>query len=136
MSHESTNHEEYLESILRLASPTKDPLCASVTLADLSEVRPSDIADYMGVTRPSVTAALDRMEASAFIERRHKKIHFTEEGFELAYGVLKRHRVAEEFLVKVLGFDEASVHDEACELEHAISDRMLAGLEKLIKDAK
>lgn len=134
MAHENTNIEEYLEAILRLASPKSDPLCGECERTQLVEVRPSEIAEQMGVTRPSATSALDRMEAAGYIERVKKKIHLTQEGFERAYAVLKRHRVSEEFLVKVFGFDKESVHEEACELEHSISDRMLARMEEIIAE--
>lgn len=132
--HENPNYEEYLEALLRLASENHDPLCPKTSLEDFNEVRPSELAELMGVSRPSVTAALTRMEAAGHIYRERKKVFFTPQGFDMAHAVLKRHRVAEEFLVKVLGFTEGSVHDEACELEHSISERMLEALEKLIEE--
>jgi DtxR family Mn-dependent transcriptional regulator len=50
----------------------------------------------------------------------------------LALHVLRRHRLVELFLVKVLGLDWSEVHDEAEELEHAISDKVLEKIDKLL----
>lgn len=52
-------------------------------------------------------------------------VELTEQGKSLALNVLRKHRLVEQFLVKVLDFDWAEVHEEAERLEHAISDRLL-----------
>lgn len=128
----SPNIEEYLESILRLGSPDKDPLEASGP-RELKGARPSDIAELTDVSRPSVSSALTRMEGLGFIERDGTKVILTDLGFKKAHAVLRRHRVSEEFLTRVLGLSEDEVHEEACELEHAISERVLKGLEDLLE---
>jgi DtxR family Mn-dependent transcriptional regulator len=53
-------------------------------------------------------------------------------GEQLALHVLRRHRLVELFLVKVLGLDWSEVHDEAEELEHAISDKVLERIDALL----
>lgn len=52
-------------------------------------------------------------------------VQLTETGKNLALSVLRRHRIAEAFLVQVLGMDWSEVHDDAEQLEHAISDKVL-----------
>ena len=52
-------------------------------------------------------------------------VHLTVHGRKLALHVLRRHRLIEEFLVKVLGFDWSEVHDEAERMEHVVSDLLL-----------
>lgn len=110
--------EEYLETILRISE--KDT------------VQPSAIADAMEVSRPSVTTALKRMETAELITRNKTAVELTPEGLRRARAVLRRHRIAELFLVRVLEFNVEDVHEDACRLEHAISDEVLERLEKLL----
>ena len=56
----------------------------------------------------------------------------TEAGEKLALHVLRRHRLVELFLVKVLGYDWSEVHDEAEELEHVVSDKLLERIDILL----
>lgn len=112
--------EEYLEAIYRL-SPH-------------GAVRPVDIATHMGVKAPTVTATLARLQSRGLIERDGTDVLLTDLGSTYAAGILRRHRVAERFLVDYLGFDAGTVHEEACELEHAMSPRILDAMEKLLDD--
>ena len=110
--------EEYLETILRIS--------------EIETVLPSAIAEAMEVSRPSVTAALRRMETAELITRNKTAVELTADGLLRAQAVLRRHRIAELFLVRVLEFDVEDVHEDACKLEHAISDQVLERLEKLL----
>lgn len=112
--------EEYLETIYRI-SPT-------------GVVRPVDIAAAMDVKAPTVTATLSRLQARGYIERDGRGVVLTEQGAAYAASILRRHRVAERFLVECLGLPEGSVHDEACELEHVMTDRMLDAMERMLED--
>lgn len=53
-------------------------------------------------------------------------------GEKLALHVLRRHRLVELFLVKVLGYDWSEVHDEAEELEHVVSEKLLERIDVLL----
>jgi DtxR family Mn-dependent transcriptional regulator len=64
----------------------------------------------------------------------HKGVRFTEKGLGYAKGVLRKHRLAERLLVELLGFPIEDAHDEACRLEHAISDRVADQIEMKIRD--
>mgnify|MGYP003528486548 FL=1 len=133
--------EEYLEAILRLVCPhnrdehvgcfAPDVDVATLDRSACQIARPSEIAEMVGVSRPSVTTALQRMEQDGLVLRSGKGVCLTSQGFEKARTVLRRHRVSEKFLIKVLGFDPDSVHDEACVLEHSLSERIVDALEKL-----
>jgi DtxR family transcriptional regulator, Mn-dependent transcriptional regulator len=59
-------------------------------------------------------------------------VTLTPAGKQLALHVLRRHRLVELFLVKVLGLDWAEVHDEAEELEHTVSEKVLARIDALL----
>lgn len=135
--------EEYLESIYRLSC---DDTCASSrcfvegAVPETGNegtcrkivVRPSDIAELIGLSRPSVTTALRRMESAGLITRQKRGVVLTEQGFSAAQAVLRRHRIAERFLTDICAFDKETVHDEACALEHALSDRLTNRLEEIL----
>lgn len=136
--------EEYLEAILRLACPynnDKKVPCLNqgtdikaIDRKECNVARPSEIAELVGVSRPSVTTALQRMEQAGLVTRDKKGVRLTDVGFLQAREVLRRHRVAERFLINVLGFEPDSVHDEACVLEHAFSLRVVDALESFVEE--
>jgi DtxR family Mn-dependent transcriptional regulator len=111
----SATLEEYLEAIYKLAQ--KGP------------VRPTPIAETIGVSGPTVTATLKRMESQGLISRDGNEVVLTDEGMAEAIGIVRRHRIAERFLVDVLGMPWGEAHEDACELEHALSPRVLKALE-------
>ncbi|HJQ95069.1 MAG TPA: metal-dependent transcriptional regulator [Acidimicrobiia bacterium] len=89
------------------------------------------IADWLGVSRASVSEMIRKMEADGLIET-GTGIVLTDEGRHLAEVVVRRHRLAERFLTEVLGLPWVKVHAEAEVWELAISDEVEAAmLEKL-----
>jgi DtxR family Mn-dependent transcriptional regulator len=106
--------EEYLETIYKLSQ--KGP------------VRPTQIAESIGVSAPTVTATLRRLSAQGLTSREGNVISLTPEGLVQSIDVVRRHRVAERFLVDILGLDLADAHEEACRLEHALSPRVMEAL--------
>jgi len=59
-------------------------------------------------------------------------VRLTQAGRQLAAHVLRRHRLIELFLVKVMGMDWSEVHSEAEELEHAVSDRLMQRMDEML----
>jgi DtxR family Mn-dependent transcriptional regulator len=88
-------------------------------------VSPYDIAERLGVRSPSVTGMLKRLAEMGWIvyELRHGA-HLTSAGITQARKVLRRHRLIELFLIRVLGLDWSEVDTEAEVLEHAVSARL------------
>jgi DtxR family Mn-dependent transcriptional regulator len=88
-------------------------------------VSPIEIASRLKVKAPSVTGMLKRMEAAGLI---HYGVghgaQLTDAGIAQARRVIRRHRLVELFLTKVLGLDWSEVDTEADALEHAISPRL------------
>lgn len=111
----SATLEEYLEAIYKLA--------------ERGPVRPGALAEAMGVSAPTVTATLSRLQAAGLVERPDGAVELTLAGRRAALDIVRRHRLAERFLVDVLGLAWEEVHDEACQLEHALSPRVQAALE-------
>lgn len=110
--------EEYLEAIYKLGQD--------------GPVRPSQVAEWVGVSGPTVTATLRRLAARGLVVREGTKVLLTPEGMQQALEIVRRHRVAETFLVDTLGLDWDVAHEEACLLEHALSARVLEALEAFL----
>ena len=88
-------------------------------------VSPVDIASRLKVKAPSVTGMLKRLESAGLIEYGvGQGAKLTKEGISQARRVIRRHRLVELFLTRVLGLDWSEVDAEADALEHAISPRL------------
>jgi DtxR family Mn-dependent transcriptional regulator len=114
----SATLEEYLESIYKMSLH--------------GEVRPTQIAESLSVSGPTVTATLRRLEAAGLVTRPAGGVELTERGRKEAVAVIRRHRIAERFLVDALGLPWEAAHEEACILEHAMSARVLEALERYL----
>lgn len=112
--------EEYLETIYKLSQD--------------GTVRPTQIADAIGVSGPTVTATLKRLAGHGLISREGTEVVLTDEGKAWSVDIVRKHRVAERFLVDTLGLDWEAAHEEACLLEHALSPRVLSALERYLGD--
>lgn len=89
------------------------------------KVTPADIAARLGVRAPSVTGMLKRLAEAGWIEYGSGLgARLTERGIAEARRVIRRHRLVELFLTRVLGLDWSEVDVEAEALEHAISPRL------------
>ncbi len=88
-------------------------------------VKPHQIATALGVKAPSVTGMLKRLSDAGWIDNTPKEgARLTPEGLAEALRVVRRHRLVELFLTRVLGLDWSEVDAEAEALEHAISPRL------------
>jgi|SRR5438067_8212909 len=88
-------------------------------------VSPVDIAERLRVRAPSVTGMLKRLAESGWITYESGRgARLTEQGVAEARRVIRRHRLVELFLTRVLGLDWSEVDAEAEALEHAISPRL------------
>lgn len=85
------------------------------------------IAEWLGVSRPSVSEMIKRMDADGLVTS-DGEIKLTTKGRHLAEVVVRRHRLAERFLSEVLGLPWVKVHAEAEVWEHAISDDVEAAM--------
>jgi len=86
-------------------------------------VRTSDLAEYLGVTPPTVTSMLEKLAERGLVHReKYKGVELTEEGETVALEVLRHHRLLESYLAEHLDYGWNEVHDEADALEHHISE--------------
>jgi DtxR family transcriptional regulator, Mn-dependent transcriptional regulator len=91
------------------------------------------VAAAMGVVPGTATSMVKALADSGLVEYEPRGgVRLSPKGEKLALHVLRRHRLVELFLVEVLGLDWSEVDEEAEELEHAISDKVLAKIDALL----
>ena len=90
----------------------------------------SELAKAMEVAPPSATNMVKRMEGLGLIKKTKTKLQLTKAGTNLALEVIPHHRLLETFLVNEMGMNWAEAHEEAEILEHYISERFEALLDK------
>jgi DtxR family transcriptional regulator, Mn-dependent transcriptional regulator len=91
------------------------------------------LATAMGVVPGTATSMVKALSDSGLVQYQPRGgVKLTSRGEQLALHVLRRHRIVELFLVKVVGLDWSVVHEEAESLEHAVSDRVLERLDALL----
>lgn len=113
--------EMYLESIYVLSKK-------------LGNVRSIDISEYMGYSKPSVSRAVGLLKNGGFIRMdEDNHITLTDSGYEIAKKIYDRHTLLTAMLVQ-LGVPEDIAAQDACKMEHAISDESLAAIRKHMED--
>ena len=101
--------EMYLESIYVLSQKG-------------GNVRSVDISEYMGYSKPSVSRAVSLLKNGGYIVMdKDNFISLTESGLEIAEKIYERHTVLTAMLVR-MGVSEETASEDACRMEHAISD--------------
>lgn len=115
-THATATVEEYLEAILNMVSEGKKVLAAR-------------LAERLQVSPPTVTVTLQRMGRDGLVAANERKeINLTEKGMKMAMSVVRRHRLAERLLTDVLKIPWHEAHQEACLLEHGISEKVMERL--------
>ncbi|MBO4678778.1 MAG: metal-dependent transcriptional regulator [Lachnospiraceae bacterium] len=115
--------EMYLETILVL-SQKKD------------KVRSIDVCEEMGFSKPSVSRAMSILRSGGFIEMDDNNyITLTAEGKAIAEKIYDRHTCLSQFL-ESLGVDAKTAADDACKIEHDISDKSLKAIKAFMKKNK
>jgi DtxR family Mn-dependent transcriptional regulator len=112
--------EEYLEAIWELEE-------------EGTQVIQARLAEHLGHSAPSVSEMVRRLRGDGYVEQEGRILALTKAGRTRAESVVRKHRLAERFLLDVIGIPWHKTHIEACRWEHVISDeveeRMLALLE-------
>lgn len=96
-------------------------------------VRSLDVAEYMGFSKPSVSRAVGLLKQGGYlIMDRDGSLTLTEEGLGVAKKIYERHTLLSDFLVR-LGVDEKTATEDACKIEHNISDESFAAIKRHVK---
>lgn len=121
-SHFAESTEEYLEAVYRLEREGPG-------------VSTSGLASELGVAPASVSGMLKKLAAEGFLEHVARgEVTLTRKGLEVAVRIVRRHRLAERLLTDVLGMPWDQVQQEACMLEHAISENVEMRLVAILGD--
>lgn len=113
-------------------TPSEEDYLLAISRSD-GPVRTSELARALNVADPSVTLMVSKLCAKGLVQRRsHRPISLTEHGSHTVQLLLRRHRLIELFLIKVLGYNWAEVHEEAHSLEHAVSEKFVERLDKFL----
>ena len=91
------------------------------------------VAAALGVTPGTATTMVKALAESGLAEYEpYSGVRLTASGEKLAALVLRRHRLVELFLVQVMGMSWAEVHDEAEQLEHVVSERLIERIDQML----
>ena len=91
-------------------------------------IRSIDIAEELGVKKPSVSYATKRLKENGYITMdKESLITLTESGMEIALRMYKRHKLLTEYLI-TLGVDEETARTDACKIEHDLSEESFEAL--------
>lgn len=115
----SESTEMYLITIYRLTDKRK-------------EVHVGDIAEILDLHHSSVSEKIKRLAEQGYVTYGEQGVQLTDVGQQIAINVLRKHRIIKTFLVQVIHYPIDEVYDEACRLEHVISERLTDGLEQLL----
>lgn len=121
--HLQESGEMYIESIYVLSKR-------------MTHVRSLDVAEYMNYSKPSVSRAVGLLRAGGYVnvdEDGH--LTLTELGLEVAHKIYERHTVIRALLVR-LGVDPETASEDACKMEHAISDASFEAIKRFAKNSE
>ena len=119
--HIQESGEMYLETILVLTRKMKT-------------VRSIDVVEHMGFSKPSVSRAMGLLKNGGYIlVDPDGFITLTADGLALAEKIYQRHTMLTKLLV-TLGVDPKTAAEDACKMEHAISDASVAAIERFIQN--
>ena len=116
--HESS--EDYLEAMLMLRE-------------EKGYIRSVDVAEKLGVKKPSVSYATKRLRENGYITMEPDGlITLTASGLEIADRMFTRHKFLTEFLLR-LGVSEATAREDACKIEHDLSEETFEAICRLVR---
>ena len=113
--------EDYLETMLMMQEQR-------------GYIRSIDIANHLGVTKPSVSYAVKNLRENGYISMdKNGELHLLPPGLEIAERIYERHQFLTRLLVSI-GVDEETAEEDACKLEHDLSEVSFAKLKEAFKD--
>lgn len=116
----SASLEDYLEAIFHI-------------VADKHVARAKEVAQRLGVTRPSVTVALRALAERELINYTpYEVITLTPEGTRISEDVVRRHQTLQDFFVKVFSIEAKRADKAACDMEHTLPPEVLVPLTEFV----
>lgn len=123
MTHKSSNYSESLEDYLE-----------AIYMLGGTNVRSVDLANHLHISKASVNRAVNTLMENKLVQKElYGDISLTKLGVKNSQRVFKKHLLIKRFLVEFLHVDEAIANDEACGIEHNISEDTAEKLENFIE---
>ena len=98
-----------------------------------TSVHSIDVSEHMGYSKPSVSRAIGILKSGGYVEMAEDgSLTLTESGLSVAEQIYERHTILTECLVR-LGVNRETAAEDACKMEHVISDESMAALKKFIE---
>ena len=99
-------------------------------------VRAIDVSEHMGYSKPSVSRAVSTLKSDGYITvDENGGLKLTEKGLEVAEAMYERHTILTRILME-LGVDEETAAEDACRMEHVISDATFAAVKAHLEKYK
>lgn len=115
--HLQESGEMYLETIYVLSKVKPD-------------VRAIDVGEKMGFSKPSVSRAVGLLKSGGYVTTSEEGfLVLTDAGLQIAHKIYERHTLLKQFLVAI-GVDEAVASEDACRMEHVISDQTFEAMKR------
>ena len=115
--------ENYLETILVLGNQKP-------------HVRSIDVVNEMNFSKPSVSVAMKNLRENGYIRMdENGYITLTDAGRAIAEKIYERHTLLSSWLIR-LGVDEKTAQEDACRIEHVISDEMFCAVKEFVRQGK
>lgn len=119
----SASLEDYLEVIYEVINEKQG-------------VKAIDISRRLGVGRSSVTDALKNLADKKLVNYgRYDVLSLTDEGEKIARGVIEKHSILYNFFVNILDLSSEEANENACRIEHVISESAFDGFSKFMKES-
>ena len=115
--------EMYLETIYLL-------------LKERDDIHAIDVCEYLGYSKPSVSRAMGILKNGGYIivdDNSHIKL--TDEGLKIAETMYERHTMLTNFLIRI-GVDESTASEDACKIEHVISEKSFESIKNYFNNHK
>jgi len=114
--------EEYLEALYKLREEGK-------------QAKTTEIASRLKVSAASVTEMLKKLANSGYVKHEsYRGVTLTEKGLKAAGKITRKHRLLERFLHDILNIRGRGVHEQACKMEHALSEDAEKALCRLLSN--
>lgn len=112
---------------------TENYLKTVYMLSKKGDVHSIQIAESLGVSRPTVSVSLKALESEGYLYLDETKVvHLTEKGKGIAENIYERHKTLKDLLIS-LGVSETTAAKDACEMEHTVSAESFFALKKILK---
>ncbi len=120
----SQEAEEYIEMIYKLQKRN-------------GMAKTKDLAEIMHIVPGSITNTIEHLESHSLVTHEpYRGVRLTQKGEKIALGVIRKHRLAERLLTDVLKAEWSSVHEDACKLEHALTQNLTTLLDERLGHPK